>query len=119
MKQFLAIFLGSPTSEKKAQWDALDEKTRNQREKAGIEAWTAWGSKYKDAILDTGAPLGKTKLVDSQGISGVKNLMTAYTIVRAESHEEAAKIFAGHPHFTIFPGDSVEVMECLPLPKMG
>ena len=22
------------------------------------------------------------------------------------------------PHFTIFPGDAVEVMECLPLPQM-
>jgi hypothetical protein len=21
-----------------------------------------------------------------------------------------------HPHFTIFPGDSVEIMECLPMP---
>ena len=28
----------------------------------------------------------------------------------------AAKMFEGHPHFTIFPGDSVEIMECLPLP---
>ena len=42
--------------------------------------------------------------------------MSAYTIVRAESHDEAAQMFDGHPHFTIFPGDSVEVMEVLPIP---
>ena len=31
-------------------------------------------------------------------------------------NEAAVKLFEGHPHFTIFPGDSVEVMECLPIP---
>ena len=30
--------------------------------------------------------------------------------------EAAAKLFERHPHFTIFPGDSVEIMECVPLP---
>jgi ribosomal protein S17 len=38
--------------------------------------------------------------------------------VRAESYDEAAKMFLEHPHFMIFPGDAVEVMECLPIPKM-
>ena len=42
--------------------------------------------------------------------------MTAYVIVQAENHEEAAQMFEGHPHFTIFPGEAVEVMECLPIP---
>jgi hypothetical protein len=31
-------------------------------------------------------------------------------MVRAPSHEAAAKMFEGHPHFTIFPCDCVEVM---------
>jgi hypothetical protein len=42
--------------------------------------------------------------------------MTGYVIVQAESHEAAARMFENHPHFTIFPGDSVEIMECLPIP---
>ena len=44
--------------------------------------------------------------------------MTGYIVVQAESHEAAAKLFEGHPHFSIFPGDSVEVMECLPIPSL-
>ena len=36
--------------------------------------------------------------------------------VRADSHEAAAKLFENHPHFTIFPGESVEVMPVLPIP---
>jgi hypothetical protein len=39
-------------------------------------------------------------------------------IVKAESHEVAAKMFQEHPHFTIFPGDGVEIMECMPIPGM-
>jgi ribosomal protein S17 len=42
--------------------------------------------------------------------------MTGYVVVRAESRQEAARMFENHPHFTIFPGDSVEIMECLPIP---
>jgi len=67
-------------------------------------------------IVDTGTPLGKTLRVSKGGIEKIKNQLTAYTIVRAESHEAAAKLFEGHPHFTIFPGDSVEIMECLAIP---
>ena len=39
-----------------------------------------------------------------------KNDVTGYVVVRAESHEAAARLFEGHPHFTLFPGDSVEIM---------
>jgi hypothetical protein len=42
--------------------------------------------------------------------------MTAFTVVRAASHEAAAKIFEDHPHFSIFPGESVEIMPVLPIP---
>jgi hypothetical protein len=42
--------------------------------------------------------------------------MTGYVVVRSESNEAAAKMFEKHPHFAIFPGDSVEIMECLPIP---
>ena len=28
----------------------------------------------------------------------------------------AAKLFENHPHFTIFPGESVEIMPVLPIP---
>ena len=62
--------------------------------------------------------MGKTKRVDKSGISDIRNEMGAWTIVEAESQEEAAKLFLNHPHFTIFPGERVEIMECLPMPKM-
>jgi hypothetical protein len=62
--------------------------------------------------------LGKTKKIGPDGITDIRNRMAGYIIVQAQSHEAAAKLFEGHPHFSIFPGDSVEVMECLPIPAM-
>ena len=87
-------------------------------EKAGMEAWSKWATGQSESIVDQGSPLGKTKRISKLGISDTKNELAAYTIVQAESHEAAAKLFENHAHFTIFPGDSVEVMECLPMPEM-
>ncbi|HEY0659917.1 MAG TPA: hypothetical protein VGD21_01125 [Lysobacter sp.] len=116
MKTFLAIYTGSAAS--MDNWKALDAKTREEREKAGVAAWNDWGTANQKAIVEQGAPLGKTKRISSDGIADIRNNMAAYTVVQAESHEAAAKLFENHPHFTIFPGDGVEVMECLPMPKM-
>jgi len=33
-----------------------------------------------------------------------------------ESHAAAARLFENHPHFAIFPGESVEIMPILPIP---
>jgi hypothetical protein len=67
-------------------------------------------------ILDSGGPLGKTKKTSKAGVSDTRNNVAGYIVVEAESHDTAAKLFENHPHFTIFPGDSVEIMECLPIP---
>jgi hypothetical protein len=37
-------------------------------------------------------------------------------VIEAEDHDAAARLFEGHPHFTIFPGDGVEVMPVLAIP---
>jgi hypothetical protein len=74
-------------------------------------------TEHAAAIVDGGGPLGKTKRASSNGIEDTKNSMVAYVIVQAESHEAAARMFADHPHFAIFPGESVEIMECPPIPE--
>ena len=114
MKKFLAIYVGTQAALER--WKKLDDKTRKEREASGMEAWMKWGRDHAAVIVDQGSPLGKTKRANSEGISDTKNTMTGYVIVQAESHEAAAKLFENHPHFTLFPGDSVEIMECLPMP---
>lgn len=116
MKKFMAVFTGSPDA--MAGWQALDAAERQRREAAGMEAWKRWVEENASAIVDDGAPLGKTKRITTAGVADTRNNLAAYTVVQAESHEAAARLFEGHPHFTLFPGDGVEVMECLPLPEM-
>ena len=118
MKKFLAIYIGTQAALEKSQWNELDEAKRKEREAAGFQAWMDWGADHSGAIVDQGSPLGKTKRAAPEGISDIKNVMTGYVIVQAESHEAAARLFQDHPHFTIFPGDSVEIMECLPFPDL-
>ena len=113
---YLAVFLGSKTSAKMAAWNALSETERKAREQAGMAAWHAWVEKHHAAIAEMGGPLGKTKQVGLGGIADISNALGAFTVVRAASHEAAAKMFENHPHFAIFPGEAVEVMPVLPIP---
>jgi hypothetical protein len=106
MAKFLAIYTGQPGA------TPPDEATMAK----GMQAWSDWMAKNADRIVDTGGPLGKTKKVSAAGIADIRNNIAAYIIVEAADHEAAARLFEGHPHFSIFPGDGVEVMPCLPIP---
>jgi hypothetical protein len=81
-----------------------------------MAAWTNWVAAHQASIVDMGTPLGKTKIASPEGISDIRNAMADYVIVQADTHDAAAKLFENHPHFTIFPGEAVEIMECLPMP---
>lgn len=109
MAKFLAIYTGQPS-------DGLHLNPED-REK-GMQAWGQWMSDHAEHILDAGGPLGSTKRASADGIADVKNNLTGYVILEAPSHEEAAKLFLDHPHFTIFPGDGVEIMVCPPIPEL-
>jgi hypothetical protein len=109
MKNFLGIYMGGP--------EPMTERPDQATMARGIAAWHKWMADNAASVVTTGGPLGKTKRIGKDGISDIRNRMAGYIIVQAESHEAAAKLFEGHPHFSIFPGDSVEVMECLPIPN--
>ncbi len=118
MKTFMAVYLGTApgAQSENSAWGKLDEATRNERAAAGMKAWQDWQIKHADIIVQDGGPLGKTKRANPNGIADAKNAMTGYVVVRADSHEAAALLFENHPHFTMFPGEAVEIMECLPMP---
>jgi hypothetical protein len=117
MKNYLAVFLGSPEKVAQARADMSEESKQKMRE--GMMAWGKWIEDHKAAIVNDGSPLGKTMKVSAAGIEPVSNDMGAWIVVQAESHEAAAKMFEGHPHYTIFPGDRIEVMEMIPIPTMA
>lgn len=116
--KFLAVYLGSKTSPKMAAWHALPEAERKVREREGMAAWHGWVEKHKAVIVEMGGPLGKTRRIDGSGVTEITNALTGFTVVRAASQEEAARLFENHPHFAIFPGEAIEVMPVLPIPQM-
>ena len=116
MKNYMAVFLGSPDLGKQVRDDSNEENKKRMQE--GMMQWGKWMQDHVASIVDGGSPLGKTKKINKEGVSDTRNEIGAYVVVKAESHDEAAAMFLNHPHFMIFPGDRVEVMECLPMPTL-
>jgi hypothetical protein len=110
MKTFLALYTGSPPPAPRAA--PPDEATIAK----GMAAWNEWMSRNAAQVVETGGPLGVTKRIDKGGVSDTHNHVAGYVVVRAEDHAAAARMFENHPHFAIFPGEAVEVMEVLPIP---
>jgi hypothetical protein len=113
---YLAVFVGNRNNPRMAEWMAMPEAARKAKEQEGIAAWGAWMQKHQDILVFGGGPLGKTKRVSANGIADVSNDLGGFVVVRAESHEAAAKLFEKHPQFTIFPGEGVDVMPVMPIP---
>jgi hypothetical protein len=78
--------------------------------KKGMDKWNAWAETKQSSLKDLGSPLGKNKRVTKDGVSDVSNEVGGYSIVEADTHEDAAAIFADSPHFDI-PGAYIEVLE--------
>ncbi len=116
MARFLALYMGTLDSSAQQAWEQLSEAEKADRSNRAMAAWGEWVERHHDSILDMGTPLGKTLLASNSGIGSTKNAIAAYIIVEAATHEDAAKMFENHPHFAIFPGTGVEILECLPMP---
>ncbi len=107
MAKFMAIYTGTPGATAQPDPDTIAR---------GMQAWGEWMARHGGQIIDAGGPLGKTKKISTDGITDIQNPVAGYIIIEAEDHAAAALMFEGHPHFSIFPGDAVEVMPCLPIP---
>ena len=91
-----------------AEWAKTNPDTRKAAEEKLKAEWQKWMSDHSKMITLTEA-CGKTKRVTAKGISDFNNDICLYSIIEAESHEAAAKIFENHPHLQI-PDSSIEVM---------
>ena len=111
MKKFLVLYR-APASAFAQMKNATPE-----QQKAGMEAWMAWGKKAQGAIVDMGAPLGKSLRVTTGGASPSTNDLGGYSILQGESKEAVAEAMKGHPHF-MMPDGTIDVVELMPIPGM-
>lgn len=111
---YLGVFTSNKTSPKWAAWYAKTDEQKAETQRIGLPAIAAWDEAHREVIVWQGGPLGPTKRIDDAGeVTDVVNELTVYMVVRADSHEAAARLFEGHPHMTVFPCDAVEVMPVL------
>jgi hypothetical protein len=111
MKKFLVLY--------KAPQSAFEQmmKATPEQQKAGMDAWMAWGKNAASAIVDMGAPLGKGVNVTKDSVKEQFNGLGGYSIMQGESKEAVAATLKGHPHF-MMPEGSIEVVEMMPIPGM-
>jgi YCII-related domain len=113
MKKFVVLYMASGP-----EFEKMMKNSTPEQKKKGMDAWMKWMNANKTSIVEGGAPLGKTKRVDSNGASNTKNEIGGYSVVQAESHDAATKIFGkDHPHLQM-PGAWIEIIEIMPMPGM-
>ena len=113
MKKFMVLYMASG-----AEFEKMMKNSTPEQRKKGMDAWMKWMNANKTSIVEGGAPLGKTKRVDSNGASNTKNEIGGYSVVQAESHDAATKILGkDHPHLQM-PGAWIEIVEIMPMPGM-
>jgi hypothetical protein len=111
---YLAVFTSDKTGPKWRAWRAMSEAEQAETARAGVAAVAEWETAHQDSIVYQGGPLGPTRRIGADGeVTDVVNLLTVFIVVRADSHEAAARLFEGHPHMSIFVCDGVEVMPVL------
>ena len=113
MKKFLVLYM-APS----AQFEEMMKNATPEQQKAGMDAWMKWINANKASLIDAGAPLGKTKRADAGGVKDVRNEIGGYSVVQAESHEAASKLFGkDHPHLQV-PGAWIDIVEIMQIPGM-
>ena len=113
MKKFMVLYMASGP-----EFERMRQNSTPEQRKKGMDSWIKWMNANKTSIVEGGAPLGKTKRADSSGASNTRNEIGGYSVVQAESHDAATKIFGkDHPHLQM-PGAWIEILEIMPLPGM-
>jgi len=114
VKKFIVLYKASP-----ADFEKMMKSSTPAEQQKGMEAWGKWMQANQKSIVEGGAPLGKTKRVDQKGVTDTRNDLGGYSVVQADSHDAAAKIFAkDHPHLQMMPGSWIEVTEIMAMPGM-
>jgi hypothetical protein len=109
MKKFL-VLCRAPS----ASFQEMRNATAEQR-KALIDGWHAWSDKNSAAIVDQGAPLGKSLRVTTTDASPIENDLGSFTIFQAESQEALAALLKDHPHLRSAER-FIEMVEMMPMP---
>jgi len=85
---------------------------------AVMQAWNDWGAKVGDRLVDFGTPLDHGVQVTPDGTSPSTREVAGYSLIEADSMDEALGFAKDHPHLDMPGGCTIEIHEALPIPGM-
>ncbi|MBX4191067.1 hypothetical protein KW794_03180 [Candidatus Saccharibacteria bacterium] len=81
-----------------------------------LKDWGVWFGKLGDKLVDGGNPFNDgAKSVTKESVSAAKNPASGYSIVKANSMDEAVEMSKGCPMLVHIPNAVVNVYETLPM----
>jgi hypothetical protein len=91
-----------------------------EQQAEGMKTWMDWAQRCGDKLVDMGAPLMNGQVLAASGkISDSSKDVSGYSILEADSLQDAEKMLEGHPHISGWNKDAtIEVHETMPLPGM-
>ncbi|HVU75214.1 MAG TPA: hypothetical protein VHD38_00010 [Candidatus Paceibacterota bacterium] len=110
MKKFLVMFC-DPNDTIQDWLKNTSEEERAKQTQQMMTDWQAWVEAHKANIVEgRDLPVGKTKRVTSAGVADARNELNYVMVVQAETHDEAAAMFVGHPHLVI-PNSYIDISD--------
>jgi YCII-related domain-containing protein len=84
--------------------------TQEARDQA-MAAWGGWFGQLGPAVVDAGNPIANTRLVTGNGAATTENPVSGYSLIEADSLEQATQLAQGCP--VLKSGGTVEVGETI------
>lgn len=107
MSQFILLYKGPTTP--------MEEMTSENNENIAKE-WQDWMDGIGESLVDMGSPMHKGLTIFDDGTEDVATEITGYSIIEADSLEEAKKLLYNHPFLSDSSGDyAVEIFELQPI----
>jgi hypothetical protein len=110
MKTFMILYQTAASAQGFSAAEAMANASPEQM-KAGMALWRRWRERCGNAIVD----LGGAVTLEATGATDASSAVSGYTILQADSKEEAIGLMADHPHFHA-PGASILVLEAVQMP---
>ena len=85
----------------------------------GLQDWIDWSAKLGSALVDPGGPLGSSRHVTQNGVTGGREDIIGMSILDASSMEEALAMVENHHHLRWAEECSITVLEEMGIPELA
>lgn len=110
MPNYMLVYKGEATD--------MDDMTPDQQQEI-MAKWGAWMGRVGRSMVDIGTPFGPGASVVDDGSAGTATPLSGYSIVQADSLDDAKSLVGGHPYLSDGTGDyAVDIYEMMPTPEM-